>query len=150
GLIGGHQNKMTKAVAGDVVAFGKLDAVGTGEMLGATGTKKGDWPGSLPPLFSLAVHTDKKQDEVKLSGALAKLVEEDPSLSLDHNADTGQLIMWGQGEIHLQVALEKLHSRYNLSVSGQRPQVPYKETIRKAVSQHGRHKRQSGGHGQFG
>jgi elongation factor G len=104
----------------------------------------------LPPLFSLAVKADKKQDEVKLTGALAKLTEEDPSLSLDHNHETGEMVLWGQGEIHLLVALEKLKHRFNLTVTGHKPQVPYKETIRKTVSEHGRHKRQSGGHGQFG
>ena len=149
-VVGSNQSKMAKAGAGDVVAFGKLDPVQTGDLLGNGGNGKGDWPAPLPPLFSLAVHADKKQDEVKLSGALTRLVEEDPSLSIEHNPDTGQLVIWGQGEIHLQVALETLKSRFNLAVSGQRPQVPYKETIRKSVSQHGRHKRQSGGHGQFG
>jgi elongation factor G len=151
GVVGASTSKLSKAVAGDVAAFGKLDALNTGDVLGAPA--KGDgghWPARLAPLFSLAVHAEKKQDDVKLSGALARLVEEDPSLSIDHNADTGQLVLWGQGEIHLQVALEKLRSRFNLAVAGQRPQVPYKETIRKSVSQHGRHKRQSGGHGQFG
>ncbi len=149
--VGATTSKMTKAAAGDVVAFGKLDTIKTGHLLGAAaGAEIDAWPISLPPLFSLAVHAEKKQDDVKLSGALTRLVEEDSSLSVEHNPDTGQLVLWGQGEIHLQVALEKLHSRFNLTVSGQRPQVPYKETIRKSVSQHGRHKRQSGGHGQFG
>ncbi len=108
------------------------------------------WPTALPPLFPLAVQADKKQDEVKLTAAMAKLAEEDPSLSVQLNQDTGELVLWGQGEIHLHVALDKLKNRFNLAVSGHRPQVPYKETIRKQVSEHGRHKRQSGGHGQFG
>jgi elongation factor G len=98
----------------------------------------------------LAVSAEKKQDEVKLTAALTKLTEEDPSLSYEVNLDTGELVIWGQGEIHLQVAVDKLRSRYNLAVAGHRPQVPYKESIRKTVSEHGRHKRQSGGHGQFG
>jgi elongation factor G len=152
-MIGSQQTKLAKAGPGEVVAFGKLDAVHTGDLIGgANGAAgaRGDWPAPLPPLFSLAVHAEKKQDEVKLSGALTRLIEEDASLSLEHNADTGQLVLWGQGEIHLQVALEKLRSRFNLAVTGEKPQVPYKETIKKSVSQHGRHKRQSGGHGQFG
>ncbi|HEY1721780.1 MAG TPA: elongation factor G [Magnetospirillaceae bacterium] len=150
-VVGAATNKVVKGGIGDVVAFGKLDPVNTGDLLGAPNKGEGgDWPRALTPLFSLAVHAEKKQDEVKLSGALTRLVEEDPSLSVEHNTDTGQLVLWGQGEIHLQVAIEKLRSRFNLTVSGQRPQVPYKETIRKTVSQHGRHKRQSGGHGQFG
>ena len=150
-VVGASTAKAIKGSVGDVVAFGKLDAVNTGDLLGTPGKgESGNWPTHLPPLFSLAIHAEKKQDDVKLSGALMRLVEEDPSLSVDHNPDTGQLVLWGQGEIHLQVALEKLRNRFNLTVAGQRPQVPYKETIRNSVSQHGRHKRQSGGHGQFG
>jgi len=149
-VVGAQHSKMVKALAGDVVAFGKLDSVQCGDLIGANPGARGDWPKPLAPLFSLAVEAERKQDDVKLSGALTRLTEEDPSLSIEHNADTGQLVLWGQGEIHLQVALEKLRTRFNLSVKGQRPQVPYKETIKKAVSQHGRHKRQSGGHGQFG
>ena len=148
--LGGTHNKLHNAEPGDVVAFGRLDPVHTGDRLGAADDTLEPWPTPLPPLFSLAVHAEKKQDDVKLTGALAKLVEEDASLSLNQSTDTGELVLWGQGEIHLQVALEKLRNRFGLAVSGYRPQVPYKETIRKAASQHGRHKRQSGGHGQFG
>lgn len=148
--LGSNLSKMPKAGVGDVVAFGRLDPVNTGDVIGTADPGAQPWPAPLPRLFSLAVHTDKKQDEVKLTGALAKLTEEDASLSFELNQGTGELVLWGQGEIHLQVALEKLHNRFNLSVAGHRPQVPYKETIRKSVSEHGRHKRQSGGHGQFG
>ncbi|HVI50043.1 MAG TPA: elongation factor G [Candidatus Sulfotelmatobacter sp.] len=142
--------KAVKAGPGDIVAFGRLEDSATGALLGPADADTPAWPAPLPPLFPLSVHAEKKQDEVKLTAALAKLVEEDPSLSLQQSADTGELVLWGQGEIHLQVALEKLKSRFNLAVTGGRPQVPYKETIRKGVSEHGRHKRQSGGHGQFG
>ncbi len=148
--VGANLQKLGKAGAGDVVAFGRLDTINTGDVLGTANASVLPWPAPLPPLFSLSVHAERKQDDVKLTGALAKLTEEDPSLSVEQNQDVGELILWGQGEIHLQVALEKLRSRFNLSVTGRRPQVPYKETIRKSVSEHGRHKRQSGGHGQFG
>lgn len=148
--LGATLTKAAKAGPGDVVAFGRLEAAATGALLGPADSDTPAWPAPLPPLFPLSIHAEKKQDEVKLTAALAKLTEEDPSLSLRHNPDTGEIILWGQGEIHLQVALEKLKSRFNLDVTGGRPQVPYKETIRKAVSEHGRHKRQSGGHGQFG
>ena len=77
-------------------------------------------------------------------------MEEDPSLSFEQNQDTHQFLMWGQGEIHLRVAQEKLRNRYNLDVAVERPLNPYKETIRKPVKQQGRHKKQTGGHGQFG
>lgn len=148
---GASLNKLQKAGVGDVVAFARLDPVKTGEVLGgAVDDGVRTWPSPLPRLFPSAVRAEKKQDEVKLTSALAKLVEEDPSLSVDQSQATGELVLWGQGEIHLQVAIDKLKSRFNLAVAGQRPQVPYKETIRKSVSEHGRHKRQSGGHGQFG
>ncbi len=148
--VGASLQKVSKAGPGEVVAFGRLDTVNTGDVLGTVETGIIPWPTPLPPLFSLSVHAEKKQDEVKLTGALAKLTEEDPSLSVEQSQDVGELVLWGQGEIHLQVALEKLRNRFNLAVAGHRPQVPYKETIRKTVSEHGRHKRQSGGHGQFG
>ncbi|MTJ79950.1 MAG: elongation factor G [Telmatospirillum sp.] len=148
--LGATLNKTQKVATGDIVAFARLDQVRTGGVLGVTDPEVRPWPTPMPPLFPLALSADKKQDEVKLTAALAKLAEEDPSLSFGVSQDTGELVIWGQGEIHLQVALDKLRSRYNLAVTGHQPQVPYKETIRKGVSEHGRHKRQSGGHGQFG
>jgi len=148
--LGATLNKCVKAGVGDIVAFARLDPVKTGEVLGVADPEVSPWPKALPRLFPLAVSAEKKQDEVKLTAALTKLTEEDPSLSYEVNLDTGELVIWGQGEIHLQVAVDKLRSRYNLAVAGHRPQVPYKESIRKTVSEHGRHKRQSGGHGQFG
>lgn len=102
------------------------------------------------PLFALAVKAARREDEVKLGTSIGKLVEEDPSLSLDHNQDTREVLLWGQGEMHLKVAIDKLQSKFGLGVSSHRPNVAYKETIRKPVSQHARHKKQSGGHGQFG
>jgi len=104
----------------------------------------------LEPLFGLALAAERKGDDVKLTGALAKLVEEDASYRLEHNAQFSELVLWGQGEIHLQVALERLKNRFNLGVVTRKPTVPYKETIRKSTTVHGRHKKQSGGHGQFG
>ena len=148
GLMGANHPKLTKAGIGELVALGRLEATHTGDWLGGgSGTP---WPQPLPPLFSLALKAEKKGDEVKLTGSLGKLTEEDPSLRFEQNAETGELVLWGQGDIHLQVAVERLKTRYNLALVTHRPQVPYKETIRKSVSEHGRHKRQSGGHGQFG
>ena len=141
--------KTGKAGPGEVVAFGRIDSLRTGDLVGGAKGEK-DWPAALPALFSLALDSAKKQDEVKLSAALAKLTEEDPSLQAEHDAETSELILRGQGEIHLQAAIERLRHRFNLEVSGHRPQVPYRETIRRATSEHGRYKRQTGGHGQFG
>jgi len=101
------------------------------------------------PVYGLAIAAEKRSDDVKLSGAVAKLIEEDPTLSIEHSPDTQEMVLWGQGDIHLQIALDRLRSKYNLAVIGHRPQLPYKETIRRGTQQHARFKRQSGGHGQF-
>ncbi|MBF0392971.1 MAG: elongation factor G [Alphaproteobacteria bacterium] len=153
GLFGPQGATMTKvqsAQAGDVVGFARLDDMATGGMLGDAQESWAPWPQPLPRLFSLSLQAVRKGDDVKLSGALTKLSEEDPSLTLEHSAETGEMILWGQGDIHLQVAVERLKNRFNVEVTTQRPQVPYRETIRKAATVHGRHKRQTGGHGQFG
>nr|ABN79616.1 putative elongation factor-G [Magnetospirillum gryphiswaldense MSR-1] len=146
----GTAAKMTKAGLGDVVGFGRLDNAQTGDVLGGDDQGGTLWPKPLEPLFALALEAEKKGDDVKLSGALTKLAEEDPSYRLEQNAESGETVLWGQGEIHLLVALERLKSRFGLGVVTHKPTVPYKETIKKPVSVHGRHKKQSGGHGQFG
>jgi elongation factor G len=144
--------KLSTASAGDLVALGRMDEIHTGDVLTPSGTAPAiaGWPEALKPVYAFAVGAENRTDEVKLSGALQKLCEEDPSLVITHNADTNQLLLEGQGEMHLQIAFERLESKYNLKVSSSRPDVPYKETIRRQTSQHGRFKRQTGGHGQFG
>jgi len=150
-LVGQKQEKHAKAVAGEVVALARMEAVKTGDAVSPSGkVAPAVWPEPLPTLYSLAIHAEQRADEVKLTGALAKVVEEDPSLSAGQNTDTGELLISGQGEQHLQIVLDRLKNRFGISTASQRPQVPYKETIRKPVSQHARHKKQSGGHGQFG
>ncbi|HVJ35749.1 MAG TPA: elongation factor G [Terriglobia bacterium] len=151
-LKGNQSEKVGQAGFGEVVAFGRLDQARTGEVLVADGnaTAEIDWPAALEPLFGLALSVENRNDEVKLTAALTKLSEEDPSLSFEHDPDTHELLVQGQGEIHLQVAAERLKSRYNLPVRVHRPQVSYRETIRHKMAQHARFKRQSGGHGQFG
>lgn len=149
----GHElTKEPHAGPGEVVALGRLDTLATGRTLTLSGKPAGalDWPAPLPPLFSLAIAPENRQDEVKLSAALQKLTDEDPSLSVEHNAETKEMALWGQGEIHLQIALDRLKLKYNMPVKSRRPTVGYKETIRKGTKQHARFKRQSGGHGQFG
>lgn len=149
-LMGHDQEKITSAGVGEVVALGRLDAVHTGQTLCGDQLTQSGWPEPLSPLYSHAVHSEKREDEVKLSTAIAKLIDEDPSLSVEHCNDTHQMLLWGQGDIHLQVAIEKLNKRYNVSISTDKPLIPYKETIRKPIRQHARHKKQSGGHGEFG
>lgn len=150
-LIGAKHEKIAAAKAGEVVALGRMEGISTGDLLRESGGGRAElWPDALKPLFAVAIHARERGDEVKLSGALGKVCDEDPSLSFDHDPDTGELLLWGQGEMHLKIAIDRLANRFNIAVEAERPQVPYKETIRKGTSQHSRHKKQSGGHGEFG
>jgi elongation factor G len=152
-MLGHEQTRVAKAGAGEVVALGRMDAIKTGNLLTPSGNAPEGakpWPAPLGPLFAVSLRAEERGDEVKLSGAIGRLVEEDTSLSLEQNAETRELLLWGQGEVQLLIAADRLANRYKLAVSTARPQVPYKESIRKTASQHSRHKKQSGGHGQFG
>ncbi len=143
--------KVAGAEAGDVVAIGRLDTFRTGQMLTAGGADTPEaWPKRLGPIYAIALHAEKRSDEVKLSGALQRLAEEDGSYGIESNPETHQLLLWGQGDQHLQVGVSRLQTKYHIAVETERPQTPYRETIRKATQQHSRFKRQSGGHGQFG
>ena len=151
-MLGKDQSKVASAAAGDTVALGKLDAVATGQTL--TSAK-----GGMPPLVSLeppqpvyafSLRSRERKDEVKMSAAIQRLAEEDPSLTLHHNQDSGETVLSGHGEMHLRVTVERLEGKNQISVEVRPPAVPYRETIRKAATQRGRHKKQSGGHGQFG
>lgn len=148
-LSGLETRKEASAEPGAVVALGRLEDVANGTVVGDTDLTH-LWPDPLPPLFALAVTPTRQGDDVKLTAALAKLCEEDASLSISHDADTGEISVWGQGDIHLAVALSRLTRLYHVEVATAQPQVPYKETIRSGTKVQGRYKRQSGGHGQFG
>lgn len=150
-LMGHTQNKIATAGVGDIVAMGRMDAVSSGQLLSGSGAADNKaWPKPQQAIYSFAITPKKREDEVKLSAAISKLVDEDSSLSVEHYQDTNEMVIWGQGEIHLQVAADRLENRYHVGVDMRRPQTPYKETIRKPATQHARHKKQSGGHGQFG
>jgi elongation factor G len=151
-MLGQEAKKRGMAKAGDTLALGRLEKIHSGETLsvdkgGGTQVKP---PQPPDPVYGIAIGIKDRKDEVKLTGALAKLMEEDPSLRLEHNKDTHQMVLWGQGEMHLRVSLERLKRKYGVDAESHRRQVPYKETIKKAVEVRGRHKKQSGGHGQFG
>ena len=150
-LMGGNQEPVSEASVGEIVALGRMEEIYTGDTLG-DGELKIKLPKAnvMPPVSALAIAPEKRQDEVKLSGAMGKLLEEDPSLHWEQHGDTHEVILWGQGEIHLQISLDRLRRKYNLPMQTHLPQVPYKETIRKTVKSHGRYKHQSGGHGAFG
>ena len=131
---------------------GRLEAAHTGETLSSV---KGNTPqlvniAAAPGVYGLAISVSDRKDEVKLTSAIAKLVEEDPSLSLSHNQDTHEMVLWGQGEMHLRVAIEKLAGKFAVHARTRPRRIAYQETIRKPVQVRGRHKKQSGGHGQFG
>src|SRR6478672_4304015 len=149
---GGHESKRAAAEAGDTVALGKLDAIKTGDTLSSGKTA----PTSLgrieptPPVLAMSLAASDRKDDVKLGQALLRLNEEDPSLTIIHNTQTHDIVLWGQGEMHLRVALERLRDRFGVNVKSQAPAIGYQETIRKSATQRGRHKKQSGGHGQFG
>ena len=103
-----------------------------------------------PPVFALALKSKERKDDVKLSSAIHRIAEEDPSLLVHHHQDSSEMVASGHGEMHLRVTLERLEGRNQIAVEHHAPAVPYRETIRKSVTQRGRHKKQSGGHGQFG
>ncbi len=151
-IMGQHTTKREAAEAGDTVGLGKLDSAQTGMTLGSGKTAPPQVVSLSPPepVLGMAVASAERKDDVKLSAALTKLVEEDPSLRISHTQDTGETLVEGQGEMHLRVAMERLNGKYGIATITHNPQVPYKETIRHGVSVRGRHKKQSGGHGQFG
>jgi len=152
-LMGQQSQQLSAASIGEIVAVSRLEGIKTGDTVSLDGQLVTELPKAeqLEPVYALAIVPEKRNDEVKLSSALAKLLEEDPTLAWEQHGDTHEVILWGQGEIHLQVALDRLRRKYNLPMTTHLPQVPYKETIRKPVfSIHGRYKHQSGGHGQFG
>src|SRR5207247_9756573 len=103
-----------------------------------------------PPGRAMSLAANDRKDDVKLGQALLRLNEEDPSLTMIQNQQTHDIVLWGQGEMHLRVALERLKDRFGVNVKSQPPAIGYQETIRKSVTQRGRRKKQSGGHGQFG
>jgi elongation factor G len=151
-MLGPQTRKVAAADTGDVVAIGKVEAAHAGELLSADGKARTARraPAHRPPVYWQAIHPKDRKDDVRLSSSLAKLVEEDASLEVMHNEETHELLVGGQGEGHLKTSLERLKRRFGVEVTTSRPRTPYKESIKKAVTQHGRHKKQTGGHGQFG
>jgi elongation factor G len=151
-LVGQTTEKRGPATLGETVAFAKLDKAKTGDTL--TAGKQAHPPLAkvepYPPVLAIAISAKERKDDVKLGQALNKLAEEDPSITIVHNPETHEVVLWGQGEMHLRVATERLSDRYGIAIERRQPTVGYRETIRKGVVQRGRHKKQSGGHGQYG
>jgi elongation factor G len=145
-----NADRVTTARTGDVIGFGKMEDVQTGDLMGPDKAIERCAPEDrMTPLYGLAIRAASRSDDVKLPANLQKIIDEDPSLSTVHDDTTGEYVLQGQGEMHLKLALEKLENRSGLAVTATIPRVAYRETIRKPVTKHARHKKQSGGHGEF-
>jgi elongation factor G len=151
-LVGQTTEKRGPAAVGECVAFAKLDKAKTGDTL-STGKQAHKPIAAIvpyPPVLAIAITAKERKDDVKLGQALNKIAEEDPSVTIVHNPETHEVVLWGQGEMHLRVITERLSDHYGVAIERRQPSVGYRETIRKGVVQRGRHKKQSGGHGQYG
>ncbi|GEM85181.1 MAG: elongation factor G [Meiothermus sp.] len=141
--------ELEEAEAGTILALPKADNLHKGMEL---------WQGERPefptarlpdPVVMQAIAPETRSDEAKLGDALRKLLEEDPSLKFERNPETGEQILWGMGDLHLETARERL-ADYGVKITSRPPKIPYRETIRKKAEGQGKHKKQTGGHGQYG
>ena len=148
----GKKQEDAKAIrAGDIGAVTKLVEVITGDTICDAGrVVRANAPSFPKPCMSMGIKTKAKGDESKISGGLQRLIEEDPTLGFVTNNETHQQILSGLGEQHIDVTVSKLKSKFGVEVELEQPIVPYRETIRKKVKVEGKHKKQTGGHGQFG
>ncbi|MBI5844244.1 MAG: elongation factor G [Deltaproteobacteria bacterium] len=150
-IMGKAQKPVSEVGPGAVVAVAKLKETTTGDTLCDENAKIVFPPPAVPnTLISYAVVPKAKGDEEKIIGSLAKLIEEDPALKLDRNAETKEILLSGMGQVHIETAVEKMKRKFNVNVLLNLPKVPYRETIKKKVRVQGRHKKQTGGHGQYG
>ena len=150
-MVGKKQVDVKYIGAGDIGAIPKLAATNTGDTLCAPLRKVTLEGVEYPtPTLSMAIVPAKKGEEDKVAQGMLRLSEEDPTLGFSTNAETHEMVLSGLGEQHLDVAVSKLKAKFGVDVSLKKPKVPYRETIRKTVQVQGRHKKQTGGHGQFG
>jgi elongation factor G len=151
-LTGQATEKRGPAGVGETIAFAKLEKAKTGDTLsvGKQAHAALAKVAPYPAVLAIAISAKERKDDVKLGQALHKLAEEDPSIIIVHNPETHEVVLWGQGEMHLRVATERLGERFGVAIERRTPSVGYRETIRKPIVQRGRHKKQSGGHGQYG
>jgi elongation factor G len=150
-ILGKEQKPVEGAGPGSIVAVAKLKETGTGDTLCDEANKilfTSVEP--IPTLISYALSAKNKGDEDKVFTSLTRLLEEDTSLRIDRLAETKEIILHGQGQIHIETTVERLKRKFNVEVQLNIPKVPYRETIKKKVRVQGRHKKQTGGHGQFG
>ncbi|WP_109505845.1 elongation factor G [Nocardioides speluncae] len=147
---GAHQVPAGRVLAGDIGAVGRLSRAETGDTLSTADAPRVMKPWNVPePLLPVAIEAATKSDEDRLPQALARLAAEDPSLRVDNNAETKQLVLWVMGEAHADVALGRLSGRFGVTVEQRELVVPLRETFGQRCTGHGRHVKQSGGHGQY-
>ncbi|WP_018211563.1 elongation factor G [Desulfitobacterium hafniense] len=150
-LRGKNQDPVQVAPAGDIAVVAKLQDAATGDTLCAKENPVQLEGIDLPvPRLPVAIAPKSKGDEDKLGSALARLAEEDPTMRVEKNVETKELILYGMGEMHVEILMEKLQRKFGVGVEMKVPRVPYRETIKKPVKVEGKHKKQSGGHGQYG
>jgi len=138
-------------ILGDIVAIPKLESTTAGDTLGQKGETLKFRPIQFPkPVYSVAVLPKSRADEDKLGTAIQKMLKEDRTLSFEKNAETKDTILSGMGDMHLDIMLSKIKERYKVDLETRTPKVPYRETIKKKASAQGKHKKQSGGRGQYG
>ena len=148
--LGKTQRHLDAAIAGDICAIGRLSQAETGDTLSSKDNPLVLKPWSMPePLLPLAIQARAKADEDKLGQGLQRLAAEDPTLRIEHNAETHQIVLWTMGEAHADVLLDRLEHRYGCAVDKVELRVPLRETFASPASGHGRHVKQSGGHGQY-
>ncbi|MCL2165941.1 MAG: elongation factor G [Clostridiales bacterium] len=148
---GKNQDNVSEAKAGDIIAIAKFLDVSIGDTLGEKG-KTEIQPGvEFPePTFSVAVNAKSRNDEDKMASAINKMVDEDPTLHFEKNPETKESVLTGMGETQLDIVIERLKTKYSVEVVTKTPRVPYRETIRGTGENEYKHKKQSGGHGQYG
>ncbi|HZW83169.1 MAG TPA: elongation factor G [Candidatus Deferrimicrobium sp.] len=150
-LRGKNQEPVAEVRAGDIAAIAKLQDTSTGDTL--TYKEKPIILENIEfpiPCLTVAIEPKSKGDEDKLGTALARLVEEDPTISIGKNTETREMLLTGMGEMHLEIVQEKLSRKFGVGVNMRAPKIPYRESLRKMVQVEGKHKKQSGGHGQYG
>ena len=148
---GKTQHPVPELKAGDLGVVAKLKETHTNDTLGEKGSPVRFAPIAFAePVLSYAIEPKSRGDEEKISGALQRLREEDPTIQYTRDPQTRQLLLSGQGQVHIEVTVAKLKRRFGVEVNLKLPRIPYRETIMAATEAHGRHKKQSGGHGQFG
>jgi elongation factor G len=147
---GQHQVPAARVVAGDIAAIGRLSRAETGDTLSSPDQPRVLKPWTMPTaLLPVAIEASSRSDEDKLSTALGRLRAEDPSLRIEQNAETGQVVLWVMGESHAEQALDRLRARYGVAVEARDVVIPLRETFTAQAKGHGRHAKQSGGHGQY-